>query len=122
MSYACNIYTYTGGAHGLGVKSCYVYDFYENVEITLNNIFKDEAIPEILSLIKQELSHRDYAESISMDDVNVTENFYVDKDGISWVYNPYEIAPYALGEIEVKLPYSEIEKYFIENTAIKSIY
>lgn len=122
MSYACNIYTYTGGTHGLGVKSCYVYDFYENVEITLNNIFKDEAIPEILSLIKQELSQRENAESISMDDVNVTENFYVDKDGISWVYNPYEIAPYALGEIEVKLPYSEIEKYFIENTAIKSIY
>ncbi|MBR5531813.1 MAG: DUF3298 and DUF4163 domain-containing protein [Bacteroidales bacterium] len=121
LSYSCDQYTYTGGAHGLNITSCYVYDFYDNQEIGLNSIFKEDAIAEILPLIREQLLKNECAESIDIEDVYVTENFYADANGIHWVYNPYEIAPYACGAIEVTIPYSKLEKYFIENTPIKSI-
>ena len=105
----------------MNTTSCYVYDVYENQEIGINSIFKEEFLPNILSLIKEQLALHQEAESFDMSCVNVTENFFVDDDGIHWIYNPYEIAPYAVGNIEVVLPYSEIENYFKENTPIKSI-
>lgn len=124
LSYSTLQYTYTGGAHGLVVTTGCVYDIEKNVEMDLNSIFKSDALPHILSLIKGKLAEKEKNEEIDVDMnyVDVTENFYVDKDGIHWIYNPYEIAAYCFGMIEVTLPYSEIEKYFIEDTAIKRIY
>lgn len=124
LSYSTLQYTYTGGAHGLVATTCCVYDIEKNVEMDLNSIFKSDALPHILSLIKGKLAEKEKNEEIDVDMnyVDVTENFYVDKDGIHWIYNPYEIAAYCFGMIEVTLPYSEIEKYFIEDTAIKRIY
>ena len=121
LSYSNYMYTFTGGAHGMNTTSCFVYDFYENQEIGINSIFEEEYIDEVLALIKEQLALHQGAESIDMSYVNVTENFYVDNEGMHWIYNPYEIAPYAVGAIEVVLPYSKIENYFIENTPIKSI-
>ena len=121
LSYSNYVYTFTGGAHGMNTTSCFVYDFYENQEIGINSIFEEEYIDEVLALIKEQLALHQGAESIDMSYVNVTENFYVDNEGMHWIYNPYEIAPYAVGAIEVVLPYSKIENYFIENTPIKSI-
>ena len=114
-------YTYSGGAHGLGTKVCFVYDVYENQTIDLNSIFKKENINNVLSLVKEELIKKE-VNIFDMNNVDVTENFFVDDKGIHWIYNPYEIAPYAEGIIEVVLPYSKIQGYFIENTPIKSIY
>lgn len=121
ISYACATYSYTGGVHGLVTTSYYVYDFYDNEEITLSNIFNEESLPAILTLIKEKLSQWEYADGIDMGSVSVTENFYINDEGICWIYNPYEIAPYALGAIEVKLPFSEIKNYIIEDTPIESI-
>lgn len=121
LSYSCYEYTFTGGAHGMNTTSCYVYDVYENQEIGINSIFKEEFLPNVLSLIKEELALNKDADSFDMNYVNVTENFFVDEEGIHWIYNPYEIAPYAIGAIEVTLPYSKIENYLTENTPIKSI-
>ena len=34
----------------------------------------------------------------------ITENFYLDKDGIHFIYQPYEIAPFATGAVDVLVP------------------
>ena len=34
-----------------------------------------------------------------------TENFRIGQDGITFLYNVYEIAPYVMGAIEITLPY-----------------
>ncbi len=121
LSYSNYTYTYSGGAHGLGTKVCFVYDVYENETIDIYSIFKEEHIDDVLTLIKEDLIKNEVG-VFDMNNVNVTENFFVDKKGIHWIYNPYEIASYAEGIIEVVLPYSKIQSYFIENTPIKSIY
>lgn len=46
-----------------------------------------------------------------VDDVPVTSNLYVGARGLSFVYNPYEIASYADGQISLYLPYSRLLSY-----------
>ena len=36
---------------------------------------------------------------------NLGENFYIDKKGIHFIYDPYEIACYASGTIDIIVPY-----------------
>jgi hypothetical protein len=38
-----------------------------------------------------------------------SDTFYVTADGLTYVYHPYEIGPYALGIIEVTIPWNEIK-------------
>jgi hypothetical protein len=38
----------------------------------------------------------------------LTKNFYVTGKGVGFIYNPYEVAPYVVGEIELYVPFSEI--------------
>jgi hypothetical protein len=41
----------------------------------------------------------------------IPENFLLLPEEVRFVYNRYDIAPYALGAIELSLPYKEIEEF-----------
>jgi hypothetical protein len=43
-------------------------------------------------------------------DIFPSENFILNDETITFVYNPYEIAPYAVGSIELIITYSEVSK------------
>lgn len=121
-SYTCTSYVYTGGAHGLQTTTCFVYDIYENAPINLADIFSVENQPKILELIKADIKNRDNSDIYWIDQVTVSENFTVSEKGITWYYNPYEIAPYYVGITEVTLPYSSISQYIIEGSPVISIF
>ena len=38
-------------------------------------------------------------------EVQMTENFYIDEKGIHFIYDPYEIASFAAGTIDIFVPY-----------------
>jgi len=40
----------------------------------------------------------------------LTDNFAITKKGLKFVYNPYEVAPYALGQQEIMIPYALIKE------------
>ena len=42
-------------------------------------------------------------------DMFVSDNFLLGKDGVTFIYNPYEIAPYEMGITELTLDYDDIE-------------
>jgi hypothetical protein len=42
-------------------------------------------------------------------DMFPSENFILGKETITFIYNPYEIAPYEKGSIELTLSYSELD-------------
>lgn len=46
--------------------------------------------------------------SSSIDAFALTENFWIGPKGLTFYYNPYEIAPWALGTTELLLTYREI--------------
>ena len=43
-------------------------------------------------------------------DIFPSENFILGEETITFVYNPYEIAPYAMGSTELIIPYSDVDK------------
>ncbi|MCB0300152.1 MAG: DUF3298 domain-containing protein, partial [Calditrichaeota bacterium] len=38
----------------------------------------------------------------------LNDNFRIGDNGLEFLFNPYEIAPYAFGAMTLELPYSEI--------------
>jgi hypothetical protein len=48
-------------------------------------------------------------------------NFYIDGEGITYTYNEYEIAPYSLGCIDVKIPYGKTKKLLRADSPVMRI-
>jgi len=40
----------------------------------------------------------------------LTDNFAITKEGLKFVYNPYEVAPYAFGQQEIIIPYTSLKE------------
>jgi hypothetical protein len=107
---------FNGGAHPTQENSWFVIDIEKNTKLSLSSAFK----PESLSLIKGEiedalrmkvniapaaaLSSGGYFE----DDIVIPENFFFSPEGVTFYWNPVEIAPYASGTITVTLPYADL--------------
>ena len=41
-------------------------------------------------------------------------NFRVSEEGVTYIYNQYEIAPYVMGAIQVTVPWNELEGIYIK--------
>lgn len=113
-SYAMDVYEYTGGAHGNHYLLIQNYDLQTGDAVSEQDLFTDDYYEPLKSLLLEALiAQTDEAETkkdlrrlgYSVDDVVPNENFYVTAEGITYVYNPYEIAPYAMGCIQISLPW-----------------
>ena len=113
-SYAMDVYEYTGGAHGNRYLLIQNYDLQTGNAVSEQDLFIDDYYEPLKSLLLEALIvQTDEAETkkdlrrlgYSVDDVVPNENFYVTAEGITYVYNPYEIAPYAMGCIQISLPW-----------------
>lgn len=119
--YLCNSYVYTGGAHGLGTTIGFVYDIRNAMPVTLTEIFDEESLPLVLEFIKGYINDLD-KDNVYWDElITVSENFSVNKEGITWYYNPYEIAPYYIGITAVPVPFDKLEPYIINDSPIRAI-
>lgn len=116
-SYAMDVYEYTGGAHGNRYLLIQNYDLETGDMVNEQDIFIDDYYEPLKTLLLNALiAQTDNAESkrdlrrmgYSVADVVPNENFYVTQEGITYVYNPYEIAPYAMGCIEIFLPWETV--------------
>ena len=95
--------------------------------ISIYDIFNDEYFSNISELIvAQILRDRDLKSSsqlaeegfFSVEEIMPTDNFYFNTKGITWIYNPYQIAVYPLGEIKVTLSWKAIHEYLSETSPI----
>ena len=116
-SYAMDVYEYTGGAHGNRYLLIQNYDLETGDMVNEQDLFSDDYYEPLKTLLLNALiAQTDNAESkrdlrrmgYSVADVVPNENFYVTQEGITYVYNPYEIAPYAMGCIEIFLPWETV--------------
>lgn len=114
--------SYTGGAHGSYTVSYLNVDERDGHVIKLEELC-DEAHKAALtdSIVKQLMADRhcnslkqlqeEHGIFMLCDEPMVASNFLYAADGITFVYNQYEIAPYAAGIIEVTLPYSTMKAF-----------
>ncbi|MGH2642398.1 MAG: DUF3298 domain-containing protein [Chitinophagaceae bacterium] len=118
VSIAFQSYQYTGGAHGLSNTLLNVFNLKENKTLTMNDIFKPGYEEELRQALEQELRKQyDIPDNAPLNGdhgilfdkrLALTKNFYLTGKGIGFIYNPYEVAPYVVGQIELYIPFSKI--------------
>ena len=118
LVYRVNSYDYTGGPHGIYGSLYTNIDLHTLRVIQLKDLFKSDCEAELATLICQQLMKDmevDNMEDLQelgygyMEEITPTENFIIEKEGILFVYNIYEIAPYALGITSVLVPYDTLK-------------
>lgn len=110
-------YAYTGGAHGNHGNSYTCINLVDNKVITLNDIIKEGSKKKLNQLLEKHF-RKDYnvkpADPLTdgglfENNIKPNNNFYITGKGIGFCYNPYEIGPYAMGTIDIFIPFTELQ-------------
>lgn len=115
-------YAYTGGAHGGTRVQTYVFNAKDGSQIFLNNILKENSLPQLgekifITLKEKDSNFPDYLfieEGLSPNISNF-QNFEILKEGIRFTFGDYQIGPYALGRPEVVIPFSLLQDILKED-------
>lgn len=105
---------YTGGAHGMYNQTYLNADTRTGDLIDEDRLFKQDTKQNLTKLIKELLplqknSSGDPVTLLEPDNVSPNNNFYFSKIGVVYVFNPYEVAPYSDGIIQVEIPFERIK-------------
>lgn len=127
LVYRINYNEYTGGAHGIYMTTYLNFDLGLMRPLRLDDIFAGEFQESLTDLIWNQLMADNKAKTRaeledmgygSTGEIAPTENFYLNKDGITFYYNVYDITPYAMGPVEVSLPFQMLEHMLGSNPVI----
>lgn len=109
--------SYLGGAHGMYSTEYHTYSLADGYELSAADLLGEEKMEPLQALIRAKLCQSCNAandEELSAagffpDYISVTDNFRITPEGMIFHYNPYEIACYANGEIDVEVSREELE-------------
>ena len=124
-------YAFTGGAHGNYGTTYYNFDATTGQIISLEDILED-GFKASLTTIAEPIFKKSYLESgmtnyseagfyFENDVFKLTDNFAITKEGLKFLYNPYEVAPYALGQQEIIIPYAALKNLIKPNSLLTQI-
>jgi hypothetical protein len=110
ISFLCTFEVYQGGAHG-GYE-CYYLNFSLNDGhlITLGEVYDGDPCPAMREKLLRDNGCRtdeelmDKTQILTLGQLYATDNFLIEGDSLLFHFNPYEIAPYSAGAIEVVIP------------------
>lgn len=126
LTYRSYYEEYTGGAHGMYMTSFLNIDLRSLTPVRLDDLFVEESDDELSDLLwnrlmkdknaktREELYDMGYA---STGELTPTENFYIDEEGITFYYNVYDIAPYAMGPLTITLSRDEVS-HLVNDTSL----
>ncbi len=127
LSFMAYNWFYTGGAHGLGAATGNIIDVEKGKLLTKSDIFKDnteEALSELIIkklMVNYNVLTLDSLRTVGFfepSEIKANENLLANDTGITFIYNPYEIAAYAVSQVNVLLPYTEIANYMREDSPL----
>ncbi len=112
-------YIFTGGAHGYGSTHFLNFSKRNGEELRQNEMFINrdafEEFAEMKFRIQEAIPTQSPINSTGFmfdaDNFYLPENIGFTEQGIKLLYNPYEVASYADGVIELTLPYKEVEEF-----------
>ena len=109
---------YEGGAHGINQHLTMNFEQSTGRQLMLADIFVPGYERQLSSMLQKALCSyvgvgsvkelKDQGFLYSMD-MFPSENFILGEEAITFIYNPYEIAPYEKGSIELTLSYSALD-------------
>ncbi|MDR2854312.1 MAG: DUF3298 and DUF4163 domain-containing protein [Prevotellaceae bacterium] len=112
-SYGFDRYVFSGGAHGLNTSNYLNFDLKDGHVINENDLFVAGYETQLIALLKQGIVEQSDLKDLEQspywtDSIKPNSNFYISDVGITYVFNPFEIAPYYVGKTEVTLFYADI--------------
>ncbi|WML46795.1 DUF3298 and DUF4163 domain-containing protein [Neobacillus sp. PS3-34] len=105
-------YIYTGGAHGMEIVTSYNFNVLTGQQLKLGDIaqsttgfnkIKKYAIADLMNRAKR--GEGIFTGDLNKMEINNNRPFYFTSNGIAIIFQEYEVAPYAAGMPEVKIPY-----------------
>lgn len=113
-TFAISFYDYEGGAHGIEGNRYFTIDLTTRHILTLNDLFNEKDLPKVKTLLWEQYnnSNKEYESVIGADSFNLSNNIYLDSRGVHFIYDVYEIAPYAAGEQDLLLYFGQLEELF----------
>lgn len=117
LTLRANTWDNTGGAHGMYSSYFLNFNSLTGKIIHLSDIFADgyekgvtEQILAKLERMMKVKTEKDLEDLgfFNNSSLTPTENFYITNDEICFYYNVYDIAPYPIGALDVKLPFDAI--------------
>lgn len=124
------VYSYSGGAHGYHCSNFYVFNASKGCQYELSDFFSEESKSKLSEMIVDYFVKENKVTKASdlldvgflnLDDIKVTENFHVDKDGIGFVYCPYSIACYASGTQTASFKWKEVAHLLKPNSPVSHL-
>ncbi|MEH6657888.1 DUF3298 and DUF4163 domain-containing protein [Leeuwenhoekiella marinoflava] len=116
-------YSYWGGAHGYGSTTYINFDKETHEQLSKEALFSDQA--GFLKFAETQFrNQKGIAEDENInsrgyffenDSFSLPENIGFKDDKLILIYNPYEIASYADGQIILEFPITEVQKYLRPN-------
>ena len=114
LSYQRELYTYAGGAHGMNTKINYVFDIKTGEQLTEEDIF-GQGFERKVGKLLDEKAKALRAEGLLPEENEFYNDWYIEPNGnfaltdssIIYTFNPYEIAPYCYGIIDIEIMRSE---------------
>ena len=117
LSYMVEIYSFRGGVHGINTMTPVVFDKNTGDVVPEEAFFADGYREPVAALLQAHLpealeNDKDALAAVFEPGLLGPNGLYeVTKDGVTWYYQPYDIAPYYLGVISISIPWSELKPY-----------
>jgi len=127
INVSANVFVDTGGAHPHQWSQWLNFDFESGKLLTKDDVFLASAKADIermlldhLMLMQAEIYPDESLKTLEdlqqkgflqMTNMYIPDNFLLHKEGVSFLFNRYDIAPYSAGEIVIEIPYEEIGYY-----------
>lgn len=119
VSLAMFSYEYTGGAHGNYGTQFQSFNLASGKKILLKEVLTTAGIKALPALLAAAFRKKEglpatapLTEGGLLDNkIQPNGNFFITGKALAFNYRPYEIGPYALGEILLYLPFNQIKKY-----------
>lgn len=124
INVSANVFVDTGGAHPHQWSQWLNFDFESGKLLTKDDVFLASAKADIermlldhLMLMQAEMYPDESLKTLEdlqqkgflqMTNMYIPDNFLLHKEGVSFLFNRYDIAPYSAGEIVIEIPYEEI--------------
>lgn len=132
-SYGISRYVFMGGAHGLSTLTYINFDMKTGRKITEDDLFSTGFVSKLSEIIKariieQSTEDKDIKPILNLEStdywieaIKPNGNFYITDESINYVFNPYEIAPYYMGQTEVIIPFIRLSGLLKANSVISQI-
>lgn len=109
-TYLFLIYSDTGGAHGLQATKTFSFNS-TGKQVGVTDLFTNGAkgLGVVADYVQKDLMKREYADAdwIKEGAAPIAENyanFFVDERGVTFLFDPYQVAPYSSGPQQVLVP------------------